>query len=234
MLRRSPLGILVGLVITVAVVGFGVSKAVKNVGDAKEGIEQASGKSSGSGGEDSLVRTANFKQAIDAVRGKTGARGELLELRLEPREARFQVRDGDGAKGWTYTSGGDLSDFGVRLIGPGRIEDNVFPIAQLKAGTPERIVDGIHAKAPQYDLADVQFMTLDMDPAGGGFVWRVNIGVPGQGRLYLADLDGGNIRSPGDVPATSGGAATTTPGAGVADCVAKGAGDPAKIQACVR
>jgi hypothetical protein len=235
MLRRSPLGILVGLVITVAVVGFGVSKAVKNVGDAKEGTEQASGNSSANAdGEDSLVRAANFEKAIDAVRGKTGARSEVLELRLEPGEARFQVRDGDGAKGWTYTSGGHLGDFGVRLIGPGRIEDNVFPIAQLKAGTPERIVAGIHARAPQYDLADVQFMTLDMDPAGGGFVWRVNIGAPGQGRLYLADLDGGNIRSPGDVPAASGGAATTTPGAGVADCIAKAAGDPAEIQACAR
>jgi hypothetical protein len=144
----------------------------------------------------------------------------VLELRLEPKQAKFQVRDGGGAKGYTYSSGGDLSDFGVKLVGPGRIEDNVFPIAQLNAGTPERIVAGVHAKAPQYSLADVQFMTLDIDPVSGKPVWDVNIGTPGSGNLYQADLNGSNVRAPGEA------------GRNVADCITKAAGDPVKIQAC--
>jgi hypothetical protein len=48
-------------------------------------------------------------------------------------------------------------------------------------------------------------------------------------------VNGGNVRSPGDVRSPSaGGADATTPGSGVADCIAKAARDPAKIQACVQ
>jgi hypothetical protein len=222
MLRRSPLGVLISAVLVVVAIGFGISKAVNNVGEAKKGIEQASGggKTTGGADKDSLIKASNLDRAIGAVKAKTGAGGEVLELRLEPSQAKFQVRDGDGAKGWTYTSGGDLSDFRVKLIGPGRIEDNVFPIAKLDPGVPERIVGGIHAKAPQYDLKDVQFMTLDIDPVSGKFIWSVNIGDPGSGNLYQADLDGGNVRAPGEA------------GRNVADCIAKAAGDPTKIQAC--
>jgi hypothetical protein len=222
MLRRSPLGILISGVFAVVVIGFGISKAVNNVGDAEKGLEQASGdSSSGAAGGDSLIKADNLGRAIAAVKGKTGARGEVLELRLEPKEAKFQVREGDGAKGWAYKSGGDLDDFGVKLIGPGRIEDNVFPIGRLQAGAPERIVAGIHAKAPRYELKDVQFMTLDVDPVSGKFNWSVNIGDPGSGRLYQADLDGSNVRAPGEA------------GRNAADCIAKAAGDPAKIQGCL-
>lgn len=221
MLRRSPLGILISAILLVVAIGFGISRAVHNVGEAKNGIEQAGGGGdSGAGGGDSLIKAGNLAKAISAVTGKTGAGGAVLDLRLEPKEAKFQVRDGGSAKGWTYKSGGDLNDFKVKLIGPGRIEDNVFPIDQLKAGTPERIVAGIHAKAPQYSLEDVQFMTLDMDATSGKFVWSANVGQPGSGNLYQADLDGSNVRAPGEA------------GRNVADCIAKAAGDPAKIQAC--
>ncbi len=64
-------------------------------------------------------------------------------------------------------------------------------------------------------------MTLDIDPVSGDPIWSVNIGPPGSGNLYQADLDGSNVRAPGDA------------GKNTADCIAKAAGDPAKIQACV-
>ena len=163
-----------------------------------ESSRPAAGASSGAGDGDSLIKAANFGAAIDAVTGKTGTNGECSSLRLEPKEAKFQVRDGDGAKGWTYKSGGDLDDFKVKLIGPGQIEDNVFPIEQLQPNVPERIVAGIQARNSRYELADVQFMTLDIEPVSGKFVWNVNIGDPGSGNLYQADLDGTNVRSPGE------------------------------------
>jgi hypothetical protein len=242
MYRRSPLGILVSAIILVVAIVFGVSKAINNVDDAKKGVQQANGGGdSGADSGDSLIKASNFGKAIAAIKAKTGAGGQVLELRLEPKQAKFQVRDGGGAKGWTYSSGGDLSDFRVKLIGPGRIEDNVFPIAQLNAGTPERIVAGIHAKAPQYTLADIQFMTLDIDPVSRKPVWAVNIGQPGSGNLYQADLNGANVRKPGELP-TGVGAGTGTTGAPgttgaaragrIADCISKAAGDPVKIQAC--
>jgi SH3-like domain-containing protein len=173
-------------------------------------------------GGDSLIRGDNLEKAIASVKSKTGAPVEVLELRLEPKEAKFQVRDGDGARGWAYTSGGELDHFKVKLVGPGRIEDNVFPIDRLDAGAPGRVVAGVHAKAPRYELKDVQFMTLDIDPASGKFNWSVNVGEPGSGNLYEADLDGSDVRAPGEA------------GRDAADCIGKAAGDPAKVQACVQ
>jgi len=231
MLRRSPIGILISAVLLVVAIVFGISKAIHNVGEAKKAVTQAGGgsQSAGAADQDSLIRASNLQKAIAGVQGKGGS--QVLELRLEPGEAKFQVRDQGGAKGWTYTKGGDLNDFRVKLIGPGRIEDNVFPISQLDPGAPERIVAGIHAKAPQYDLGDVQFMTLDIDPASGKFIWAANVGQPGSGNLYQADLDGSNVRSPGEIGAQVG-AQAGQKAQGITDCIAKAAGDPAKIQAC--
>lgn len=153
MLRHSPLGILVSFILVVVAVVFGISRALHNVNAAKSGIRQASGATTGTSvsGDHSLIRSAGFARALDAVKGEGAT--QVLELRLEPGEAKFQVRDGDGAKGWSYSSNHALSDFRVKLIGPGRIEDNVFPISRLAAGAPQRIVAGIHAKNPSYDWA---------------------------------------------------------------------------------
>jgi hypothetical protein len=68
MLRRSPLGILISGVFAVVVIGFGISKAVDHVGDAKKGIEQASGSSSsGAASGHSLIKADNLGKAIAAV-----------------------------------------------------------------------------------------------------------------------------------------------------------------------
>ena len=101
-----------------------------------------------------------------------------------------------------------VKEVGVKLIGPGRIQDNVVPISQLRATTPEKIVAAIHARDASLSLKDVQFMLLDLDAGTGKFQWSVNIGTPGSGALYLADLNGGHVAKPGEAAsrAASGGA----------------------------
>ncbi len=209
MLARNPIRIIVGGLIALVLVGFGVYRLVNRAGGAVKGIEQASGGSSGTNAADgsSLIRTKNFAKAIAAVSHKSR---QVLELRLEPATAKFQVRRGNSgsAQGWAYTSGGDLNSFGVKLIGPGRIQDNVFPISRLKATTPEKIVAAIHARDASLSLKDVQFMILDLDAGTGKFQWSVNIGTPGSGSLYQADLNGGNVAKPGEAASR---AATAVP-----------------------
>ena len=248
MLARNPIRIILGGLIALVLVGFGVYRLVNRAGGAANGIQQATGGGSGTNAADgsSLIRAKNLAKAIAAVSHKSG---EVLELRLEPATAKFQVRRGGSgsAQGWAYTSGGDLSSFGVKLIGPGRIQDNVFPIAQLKATTPERIVAAIHARNASLSLKDVQFMTLDLDAGTGKFMWSVNIGTPGSGSLYQANLNGGNVRLPGEAAsgAASSGTATpsTTPSTAQdavakaqrqATCIQNAGGDVAKIQACTK
>jgi hypothetical protein len=247
-LARNPIRIIVGGLIALVVVGFGVYRLVNRAGGAAKNISQATGGGSGTSAADgsSLIRAQNFAKAIAAVSPKSG---EVLELRLEPAAAKFQVRRGhsDSAQGWSYTSGGDLSSFGIKLIGPGRIQDNVFPIAQLKAATPERIVSVIHARNASLSLKDVQFMVLDLDAGTGKFRWSVNIGNPGSGSLYQADLNGANVALPGEAAARAAASGPVKPpvvpsnpqdavarAQRVAKCIQSAGGDVAKIQACTK
>jgi hypothetical protein len=247
-LARNPIRIILGGLIALVLVGFGAYRLVNRAGGAAKGIEQATGGGSGTNAAagSSLIRAENLAKAIAAVGQKSG---EVLELRLEPATAKFQVRRGrsGSAQGWTYTSGGDLSSFGVKLIGPGRIQDNVFPIAQLKATTPERIVAAIHARNASLSLEDVQFMTLDLDAGTGKFMWSVNIGAPGSGSLYQASLNGSNVALPGEAAARAASSGPVKPPAvpsnpqdavaraqRVAKCIQSAGGDVAKIQACTK
>jgi hypothetical protein len=247
-LARNPIRIIVGGLIALVLVGFGVYRLVNRAGGAVNGISQATGGSSGTNAADgsSLIRAKNFAKAIAAVGSESG---QVLEVRLEPATAKFQVRRGQSgsAQGFAYTSGGSLNSFGVKLIGPGRIQDNVFPIAQLKATTPEKIVASIHARNASFSLKDVQFMLLELDAGTGKFVWSVNIGTPGSGSLYQADLNGANVALPGEAAsraATSGaGTASSVPSntqdavakaQALSKCIQKAAGDVAKIQACTK
>jgi hypothetical protein len=247
-LARNPIRIIVGGLIALVLVGFGVYRLVNRAGGAVNGVEQATGGGSGTNAADgaSLIRAKNFAKAIAAVGVKSG---QVLELRLEPATAKFQVRRGHStsAQGWTYTSGGDLNSFGVKLIGSGRIQDNVFPITQLKATTPEKIVSAIHARNASLSLKDVQFMLLELDAGTGKFVWNVNIGTPGSGSLYQASLNGGNVALPGEAAAraASSGAVRapvvpSNPQDAVAKaqritkCIQSAGSDVTKIQACTR
>ena len=72
----------------------------------------------------------------------------------------------------------------------------MFPISRLKATTPEKIVAAIHARNASLSLKDVQFMLLELDAGTGKFMWSVNIGTPGSGSLYQADLNGANVACP--------------------------------------
>lgn len=248
MLARNPIRFIVGGLLALVLVGFGVYRLVNRVGGAAKGVEQATSGGSGTNAADgdSLIRSENFAKAIAAVSHKSG---QVLELRLEPGTAKFQVRRGQSgsAQGWAFTSGGDLNSFGVRLIGPGRIQDNVFPISRLRATTPERIVAGIHAKNASLSLKDVQFMVLDLDAGTGKFRWNVNIGTPGSGSLYQADLNGTHVGQPGEAAAraaTSGAVRTPSVPTSAYDavaraqrisrCIQRAGGDVTKIQACTR
>jgi hypothetical protein len=247
-LARNPIRIIVGGLIALVLVGFGVYRLVNRAGGAVNSVSQATGGSSGTNAADgsSLIRAKNFAKAITAVGAKSG---QVLEVRLEPATAKFQVRRGQSgsAQGFAYTSGGDLNSFGVKLIGPGRIQDNVFPLAQLKATTPEKIVAAIHARNASLSLKDVQFMLLELDAGTGKFVWNVNIGTPGSGSLYQANLNGSNVALPGESAARAASSGAVRPPAvpsnaqdavaraqRVAKCIQSAGGDVTKIQACTK
>ena len=124
--------------------------------------------------------------------------GDVRQLRVEPDTARFQVQTGaDSAKGFEW-DGGDLDSFRVQLVGSGSLEGQAIDLSDIDPGTPERVASAV-AERWGGDLDDVTALKLDRDLISGKPQWNIWIGSNGNNpRLYLADLDGSDIRSPGE------------------------------------
>ena len=102
------------VVLLVVVAGFGIriaSNAHSLFGHDKKGGES-----------DSAFHQQNFAKALDALRGKVGADGRVLEIRVEPGKVKFTVQTGaDSAHGYAW-DGDSLDDLhgAARRLGHAR------------------------------------------------------------------------------------------------------------------
>jgi hypothetical protein len=231
LLRRSPIvSVLVG-VLVLALVGFGVYRVVHRV--ANIGSDSATG----GGDSDSLYRAGNFGTAVKAVKGEIGAGGDVLELRIEAKRAKFTVRDGksEDASGFLARAGdpSSLSDFGVDVVGQGTLADQSIPISDLAATALTRMEAQAHKRDPDARLDTIQFFTLQVDAGDRKPTWRMNV----HGQLYLANLDGRNFHSPGEGAGTLADPELTTTERNalkLSHCISAAQGDIDKIQRCQR
>lgn len=196
-----------------------------------------SSSNSGAGDDDSLYRANNFGEAVKAVRGEIGAEGEVLELRIEARKAKFTVRQGKSEDATGYTARASdpssLSDFGVNVVGEGTLADQSIPISDLAASALTRMEAQAHKRDPGAKLDTIQFFILDMDAVSRKPEWKMNV----HGRLYLANLDGGNFHSPGEGAGTLADPELTPierNALKLSHCISQAAGDADKIQRCQR
>lgn len=188
--KASPIRfVITGLVLLIVLGGYGLRFA---------DIPFFDGSGKKGGDSESLFMPSEFSGALDAVRGEIGPDGGVLELRIEPDEARFQVQTGaDSAKGFLW-DGGDLDSFRVQLVGSGSLEGQAINLADIDPGTPERVAKAV-AERWGGDLDDVTALKLDRDIVSGEPQWNIWIASAGNNpRLYLADLDGSGVRSPGE------------------------------------
>jgi hypothetical protein len=231
LLRRSPIVSFLAGVAVLALLGFGIYRVVHRV--SKIGSDSATGGAD----SDSFYRADNFGTAVKAVRGEIGAGGDVLELRIEAKRAKFTVREGksEDATGFAARAGdpSSLSDFGVDVVGHGTLADQSIPISDLAATALTRMEVQARKRDPAAKLDTIHFFTLQIDPGDPDPVWRMNV----HGRLYLANLDGRGFHSTGE------GAGTLADpelspiernALKLSHCISGAQGDVDKIQRCQR
>jgi hypothetical protein len=201
------------------------------------GFGAGSSSNTGAGDDDSLYRAGNFGEAVKAVKGEIGSGGDLLELRIEARKAKFTVREGksEEATGLTARASdpSSLSDFGVDVVGQGTLADQSIPISDLDPNALTRMEASARERDPDAKLDTIQFFTLETDPGSRKPEWRMNV----HGRLYLANLDGRNFHSPGEGAGTLADPELTPTerlALKLSHCISQAHGDVDKIQRCQR
>src|SRR4051794_2845677 len=177
MLRRSPIGVAISAIVVLAVVIFGITRIVGKVSDTANSI--GSDSSTGGGDSDSLYRPANFQTALKAVKGKVGANGDILEIRVEAKKADFTVREGksEDATGWRAKAGngGDLDSFGVGVVGTGSLANSAIPASDVTSSAIARMEAAALKRDPGATAGEIQFFTLDVDPATRKPQWDMNV-----------------------------------------------------------
>jgi len=240
-----PLRLIVSGLITLAVLGFVGFKAQDAFDQADDALEEASAKASDEG---SLLRGAALADALATLKDETDGAKDALRITVYPTYLSAEVSTGseDEAKGYKVQKDGDVQPFGVTLTGPGKLADNVFPIADIDPKALDAVVAAAAEQDPSLGLDDVTHAIAGIDSISGKADWKVYFG---GSTYYTANLDGTDVRK-GGAPATT----TAVPDAGdvedavedaseqadeavsdaqeVTDCIAKAAGDVAAIQAC--
>jgi hypothetical protein len=186
----------------------------------------------------SLYRAENFGAALAALEEHAGKHPELLEVNVTPWMAAFQIKDGQGAKGYRYyANNGEMGKFKVKIVGGGSIEGSQFPYDTMSADVTERLAAS--AAGQGHDLK-VTNMTIRREIIDGHLAWSVNAESDERtGLVYQADPDGSGFADAA-TRALERGRAQSGAGAGAAkdagsqsECLQEAAGDVAKIQACV-
>ncbi|MBI5106597.1 MAG: hypothetical protein HZB46_16705 [Solirubrobacterales bacterium] len=232
------------IVSTVIALVVGGIVAITSLGGAKDSIDEATRKG---GDAKSMFHQQPLDKALTAIRGKVGDDADLLQLAVYPGYVAVEVSTGseDEGRAFKVDSKGHVKEFPLSLSGPGRLKDNIFPLAKLDAATVEKLAAQVSQKESK-GLDDVTHVIAMIDPVSGKPGWNVYLN---GSKYWRASLDGSGLSNPDDearktldqaektieqVSGGSGGGATAAkPGASdLATCIQEAGTDAAKIQAC--
>lgn len=223
----NPLRLLVSGLITLAVFGFVGFKALDAFDQAGDALDEASASAADEG---SLLRGNDLAAALKTLEKEAGSGKDVLQVTVYPTYLSAEVSTGseDDAKGYKVQRDGDVQPFGVSLTGPGKLADNVFPLADLDPEALDRVVAAATKDDPSLTLDDVSHAIAGIDSVSGKPDWKVYFG----GAYYTASLDGTDVREGGTAPAAADDAVAKA--TSITDCLAKAAGDVEAVQACTR
>lgn len=231
---------LVSLGLTVAAIGFGVAGCGDSIKDkvndakttyndakstystAKDTIDDATVKGSAS---DSFFKSSNLSTALGKITDKAG--DDAIEVTVYPGYVQADASTGSETSGKRYrvNNDQDLTEAGLKLSGPGKLADNVFPFSDVNADDIDNTVAAVAKKAGK-TLDDVTYVSIRIGVVSGKP--EMNIYVNGGG-FYTANLDGTGIKDTGgDAKKAAGDAEDTV------NCIKDAKGDVTKIQACTK
>ena len=112
------------------------------------------------------VSPAAFAALVGQIKQKLGTDAELLDLTVSANGGNVKYRTGDGAAGYKWGPDHDgLEAVKVKLVGPGTLAENVFPITKLHPAAGAKLT-----AAADFDI---QTMMLAINPATGKVRWTV-------------------------------------------------------------
>ncbi len=224
----NPLRLLVSGLITLAVFGFVGFKALDAFDQAGDALDEASASAADEG---SLLRGNDLAAALKTLEQEAGSGKDVLQVTVYPTYLAAEVSTGseDDAKGYKVERDGDVQPFGVSLTGPGKLADNVFPLADLDPEALDRVVAAATKKDPSLSLDDVTHAIAGIDAISGKPDWKVYFG---GASFFTANLDGSDVRKGGSAPAAADDAVADA--TLISDCLAMAAGDVEAVQACTR
>ena len=141
----------------------------------------------------SLVPRDRFAKAMAKVRAEAGSEASLTVLRVAPDRIDAIVTRAGGGR----TNIQVLPDLDVRTFGLGGGGQRGLSLRRVDAALPERLLSRASERlgVPRDDLS---YMALTSIPSvGGGGAWAIFFEGGGTGRFMTANLDGSNLRAPG-------------------------------------
>jgi hypothetical protein len=143
------------------------------------------------------LSAAAFGAAVHDIKAELGDDAELLDLTVSNEGGgNVKYRIGDRAAGLTWGPGRDgLQPVDVTLVGSGKLEDNVFPIARLSADAAATLTAAVKAKAGAG--VEVETMTLGLAPVSGAVRWTVTADDRGRALVFTAKPDGSGLKAVG-------------------------------------
>ncbi len=141
------------------------------------------------------LSAASFGAAVREIKAEIGPGGELLDLTVSAEGGgNVKYRTGDRAAGFAWGPGREgLEPVDVTLVGSGRIEDNVFPIAKLSPDATTKLRDAVERRAGA-DF-EIETMTLGLAPVSGDARWTVAGEGDGRQLVFSAKADGSGLRA---------------------------------------
>jgi hypothetical protein len=220
----------------------GIFFGAKGALTAKDAVDSVNAKG---GDSSSMFHAKNLDEGLGKVRAKVGADGQLLQLNVYPGYIVVDASSGSEDKGRSFRvqQDGKVQELPVTLTGPGRLKDNVFPLAKLDSSTVEKLAGETAAKE-RTDLDGITHIIAMIDPVSG--TPTINV-YASSSRSWHAGLDGHNLanvdqdarKALDDVDTTVAAATSQASGAakGAADitaCVSAVGLDAAKVAACAK
>jgi hypothetical protein len=203
------------------------------------------------GDSKSLFHAAALDKGLDKVRAKVGDDGRLLQLTIYPGYLAVDASSGSEDKGRSFRiqEDGRVDELPVTLTGPGKLADNVFPLAKVDSGVVEKLAGQAAAKE-HLGLDDVTHVIVMIEPDSGKPGINVYLD---NSRFWRAGLDGSGLSNPDiegrkaldgvqktldglDATSTAKPGGSTKPSAtpDLATCIQAAGADAAKLAACTK
>jgi hypothetical protein len=203
------------------------------------------------GDSKSLFHAGALDKGLNKVRAKVGDDGKLLQLAIYPGYMAVDAASGSEDKGRSFRiqEDGRVDELPVTLTGPGKLADNVFPLAKVDPAVVEKLAGQAAAKE-HLGLNDVTHIVVMLEPDSGKPGINVYLN---NSRFWRAGLDGSGLSNPDiegrkaldGVQKTLDGLdakKATTPSAapdasgtsGLTACIQAAGADAAKIAACTK